>query len=66
MKNKKEVPDRKQTYLYRKISNPTKPDDSDLKNIQGKITIDDFYKQLKNSEFKGDKSKEGAQVFKAI
>ncbi len=37
-KKKKDVPNRKPTYLYRKISNQPKPDDSDLKPIQGKTT----------------------------
>ena len=61
---KKDVPEKKPTYLYRKISNPPKPDDSDLKPIQGKTTVDDFYKKLRNDGFKGDKPKEGVQVFK--
>ena len=61
---KKYVSNRKPTYLYRKISNPPKPDDSDLKLIQNKTTVDDFYKQLRNPRFKGDKSKEGVQLLK--
>jgi hypothetical protein len=60
----RKAPGREPTYLYRKISVPAGPDDSQLKNVQGSTTIDDFYKQLRNQGFKSDKPKEGVQVFK--
>jgi len=58
------TPDRNPVFYYRKISSPPSPDDSDLKNIQGKTNVDDLYKQLKNSGDITGKPKEGVQIFK--
>jgi hypothetical protein len=60
----RKAPDREPTYLYRKISVPAGPDNSQLKNIKDTSSIDGFYKQLRDSGFKSDKPKEGVQVFK--
>ena len=51
-------------YLYRTISNPTKPTDYDCKNVPGNQSLDDLYQQLKQSGVMSNKPGEGVQLFK--
>ena len=51
-------------YLYRTISNPTKPSDYDCKDVPGNKSLDDLYQQLKQSGVMSNKPGEGVQLFK--